>query len=76
LTPCNEIGHLEAQPVLFSLGMIKGEMRSSPNLWRLLGILPAQPMSAREKQKSKQKEQRKLASLEFYHNCLEVILWQ
>ncbi|MGH7974201.1 MAG: hypothetical protein ACREBR_01650, partial [bacterium] len=73
-TQCDILGRLVAHPVLFSLGNINGKNRRSHRAWSILSILPPYPKTQQEQAKDNKKPSTQTKALEFYHQCLNVVL--
>ena len=67
-THCDRNGRLQAEPVLLSIGNIKLETRKLAKAWCFLGLIPGANLTKKEK------ENKKVDYLNFYHTCLKVIL--
>ena len=67
-THCDCNGRLQAEPVLLSIGNIKLESRKLAKAWCFLGLIPGANLTKKEK------ENKRVDYLNFYHTCLKVIL--
>ena len=67
-THCDRNGCLQAEPVLLSIGNIRVETRKLAKSWCFLGLIPGANLTKKEK------ENKRVDYLNFYHTCIKVIL--
>ena len=73
-TILDNVGRLDAQPFLISLGNINMKNRKQSNAWGVLGFVPPYPKTGEEKAAENNKKQTKCQSEVFYHLCLKHLL--
>ena len=75
-TVMDNIGRMNAQPILVTIGNINVSKRKEHQAWFLLGYIPPYPKSPEEAKKVRNSLKTKYNKDEFYHKCLEVLLAQ
>lgn len=73
-TFCDNIGRLEAQPLLMTIGNICDSLRRTAKAYDILGMIPRYPKTSKEREEDRNSLATKEKYLKFYHHCLEAIL--
>ena len=73
-TICDNVGRLHAQPFLATLLNFSPEVRRSEAAWFILGMIPPYPKTSAERKSDRSKVVSQQKYLEFYHQCLDLIL--
>ena len=73
-TLIDRIGQLKVEPVLCSIGNISGSKRSAASSWFILGLIPPNPKSSKEREADSKSARHKLVHLQYYQQCIKSIV--
>ena len=73
-TNVDRIGRLCVEPVLCSIGNICGAKRSAASSWFILGLIPPNPKSSKEREADRKAVQTQHLQAKYYQACIKSIL--
>ena len=73
-TLCDNIGWLITQPFLATVGNLSDESHHLVDSWFILGMVPPYPKSSKEREKDHNSKLQQESYIQFYHDCLNLIL--